>query len=179
MCPLTWATKRTGCCMTTTNHLTLSFVIKELLTKNTTVIRHPPYFSLTTFVRHPPYFPLTTVVCHPPYFSLTTVIRHPSYFSLTTVVHHPPYFSLFPSWRQNWKPAILTQFRWSRQNSTQCWTSSNNLTSTMHFKTDRSTGKGAYPQKETPWRMMVARWPEVSSWPNGSISPGNYNVENL
>jgi hypothetical protein len=31
-------------------------------------------------------------------------------------------FLCFPNWRWNWKAAILTHFRWSRQNHKRCWT---------------------------------------------------------
>jgi hypothetical protein len=79
----------------------------------------------------------------------------------------------FPDWRQNWKAAILTQLR-SRQNIRRCWTPSQKTTSGMQYKTGRSAENGAYARKATTSRVMVASRPEVSYWPDGSISPGNY-----
>jgi hypothetical protein len=89
---------------------------------------------------------------------------------------HPPPTQLFcfHDWRQNWKAAILTQLRWSRQNRKQCWTPSQNMTSRMHLKSGRSAGNCAYARKGTTSRVMVANRPKVSFWPDGSTSPRNY-----
>jgi hypothetical protein len=44
----------------------------------------------------------------------------------------------------------------------------------MHLKNGRNTGNGAYTQKETTFRVMVASRPKVSFRTDGSTSPGNY-----
>jgi hypothetical protein len=73
-----------------------------------------------------------------------------------------------------WKAAILTQWRWSRQNRRQCWTPSQNMTSRMHFKNGRSTESGVYTWNRTTLRVMMHYMPKVSFWPDGSTSPINY-----
>jgi hypothetical protein len=42
------------------------------------------------------------------------------------------------------------------------------------YKNGRSTEKGAYLQKGTTFRVLVASRPKVSFWPDGSTSPWNY-----
>jgi hypothetical protein len=43
-----------------------------------------------------------------------------------------PTFICLPYWRWNWKAAILTQFRWWRQNRRRSWTPSRNSTNRMY-----------------------------------------------
>jgi hypothetical protein len=71
-----------------------------------------------------------------------------------TVVLHPPYFLLFPRLKINWKTAILTQLRWSRQNRRRCWTPSQNTTSRMHLRNVGLTGNVAYARK----RVLRVWW---------------------
>jgi hypothetical protein len=71
----------------------------------------------------------------------------------------------FPDWRQNWKAAILTQFRWSRQNCRRHWTLSHNMTSRSHLKNGRSAENDA--RKGNTSRVSYI-------WPDGSTSPENY-----
>jgi hypothetical protein len=80
----------------------------------------------------------------------------------------------FSDWRWNWKAAILTQLRWSRQIRRRCWTPPQNKTSRIHLKIGRSAGNGTYARKRNTWRVMAASRPNVSFWSNDSTSPGNY-----
>jgi hypothetical protein len=59
-----------------------------------------------------------------------------------------PLPSVPPFWRQNWKSAILTELRWSRQNRSRWWTPSQDTVSRMHLKCKRSTGKGDYIESD-------------------------------
>jgi hypothetical protein len=86
-------------------------------------------------------------------------------------------FSLFSRLKLSWKAAVLTHWRWSRQNRRQYWTPSQNTTSKMHLKNGISAGKGAYVQKGTTSRVMVASRPKVSFWPDGSTNPRNYGYQ--
>jgi hypothetical protein len=71
----------------------------------------------------------------------------------------------------------LTQLRSLRQNRRRCWTPSQNTTSRMHLKNDRSVGNGVYMQKGTTSRQMGASRPKVSSWPADCTSPRNYGYQ--
>jgi hypothetical protein len=71
-------------------------------------------------------------------------------------------FLCFPNWRWNWKAAILTQLRLSRQFRMRCWTHG------------RSTVNSKYAWIGSISRVMVPSRPKVSFWPDGATSPGNY-----
>jgi hypothetical protein len=43
------------------------------------------------------------------------------------------------------------------------------------WKNDRSAENVAYARKGPTLKVMVATRPKVSSWPDGSTSPGNYD----
>jgi hypothetical protein len=51
---------------------------------------------------------------------------------------------------------------------------SQNTTSGMHLKNDRSAGNDVYMRKGTIWKLMVVSRPKVSFWPDGNSSPLNY-----
>jgi hypothetical protein len=72
--------KRTGCCITTMHHLTLPFFIREFLTKNnTTVLLHPPYFSLC---------PQLIIKIKGRHFDTSEVIEAESQAVLNTLTEH-------------------------------------------------------------------------------------------
>jgi hypothetical protein len=56
------------------------------------------------------------------------------------------------------------------------WTPSQNMTSRMNLENDRNIGNGAYTWKETTSRAMFASRPKVSFCPDGSTSPGYYEL---
>jgi hypothetical protein len=93
--------------------------------------------------------------------------------SKMTFVPHPPYLpDLAPA--ASLFPANLTQLRWYRQNHSQCWTPSQNMTFKMHVKNGWSARKSEYVKKETTSRVMVTSRTKVSFWPYGSTSSGHY-----
>jgi hypothetical protein len=57
------------------------------------------------------------------------------------------------------------------------WTHSQNMTSRMYLKNGKSSEKGASTWKGTTLRVMMASRPKISSWPDGSTSPGNYGYD--
>jgi hypothetical protein len=64
------------------------------------------------------------------------------FLARTTWLSSPIHSSLlcFPYCRKNWKAALLTQLRRSRQNLRRCWTPSENTTSRMHLKMEETLG---------------------------------------
>jgi hypothetical protein len=92
--------------------------------------------------------------------------------NMTVLLHSRTY--LFPNRRWNWNAAILTQLRWSKQNSRRCWTPSQNMVSRIHLKIGRSSGNGAYVWMGITSRMKLASRPKVNFWPNGSTSARYY-----
>jgi hypothetical protein len=53
----------------------------------------------------------------------------------------------------------LTRLRWYRQNRRRCWSPSQNTTSRMELRNDRSAGNGANEWNGTTSRAMAASRP--------------------
>jgi hypothetical protein len=86
----------------------------------------------------------------------------------------PLWLFLFPQLKIKLKGRHFDTIDVIEQNHRWCWTPPQNTTSRMHLKNCRSTKNGAYAQKGTISKVIVASRPKVSFWPDGSISPGNY-----
>jgi hypothetical protein len=88
------------------------------------------------------------------------------------VVLHPPYFSVSPIEDKTERAPFW--HNWGNPRRITGSAEHPNTISSMHLKNGRSAGKGAQAWKGTISRVIVARRPKVSFWPDGSTSPGNY-----
>jgi hypothetical protein len=92
--------KRTGCCITTTHHLTLNFLPGNFLTKNNkTVITHPPYFCL---------FPQQKIKLKGRHFDMIAVMEAESQAVLKNCTEQ--YFQdTFKKWQKRWERCISAE----------------------------------------------------------------------